>query len=163
MQLTIENMKTSEWEKVARIYRAGIETKVATFQNEVPSWEEWDASHHKDCRLVAKVGDTVVGWVALSPTSKRKVYAGVAEASLYVDEAYKGQGIGTALLKKAIELSEARGFWTLQAGVIAENTRSIALLKKVGFREVGIREKVGRMDNGRWHDVVLMERRSKRI
>lgn len=102
-----------------------------------------------------------MGWVALSPGSGRCVYAGVAEVSVYIGERYKGMGIGKALLNELIPLSEDNGFWTLQAGIIRENTASRELHKKCGFREIGFRERVGRMPDGKWHDVILMERRSK--
>jgi L-amino acid N-acyltransferase YncA len=157
----IEDMLPADWEQVVRIYKAGINTGKATFQNEVPAWEEWNKSHISSCRIVARLGNQVIGWVALSPTSSRCVYRGVAEVSIYVDGKYTGQGVGTSLLKHLIKLSEENGFWTLQSGIIKENTTSIELHKKCGFREIGIRKKVGRMDNGIWHDVVLMERRSK--
>ena len=102
----------------------------------------------------------MLGWAALSMTSSRCVYAGVAEVSIYIGEKYKGKGIGTALLNKLIELSEENGFWTLQSGIISKNTRSIELHKKCGFRKIGIREKVAKMNNKEWMDVTFMERRS---
>ena len=117
--------------------------------------------HIDTCRLVAKSGDIVMGWVALSPVSGRGVYAGVAEDSVNRGERYKGMGSGKALLNELIPLSEDNGFWTLQAGIIRENTASRELHKKCGFREIGFRERVGRMPDGKWYDVILMERRSK--
>lgn len=161
MDYIIDKMKQSDWEQVAEIYLTGIKTGKATFQTEVPSWEDWDNSHMKACRFVARLGDTLLGWVALSPTSSRCVYAGVAEVSIYIDESCKGKGIGKTLLEKVIKSSEEYGIWTLQSGIIRENTASVSLHKKCGFREIGIREKVGKMSTGIWHDVVLMERRSK--
>lgn len=163
MNYKIEEMKASDWKQVADIYLEGIKTGRSTFQTEVPTWESWDASHIKSCRLVARSGDNILGWVALSPTSSRCAYAGVAEVSVYIGEKYKGQGVGTALLKSVIDFSEEQGFWTLQSGVVRVNIESIALHKKCGFRELGIREKVAKMPDGVWHDVLLMERRSKRI
>jgi len=148
---------------VSSIYLSGIETGIATFQTGVPSWEEWNSSHLKSCRLVARLGDTVLGWAALSPTSSRCAYVGVAEVSIYIDEHHKKQGIGTALLDSLVKCSEEDGFWTLQSSIIKENSASLNLHKKCGFRELGIREKVAKMVNGKWHDVVLMERRSKLV
>lgn len=159
MTYTIEVMKFGDWAGVAKVYTQGIATKKATFQTEVPSYEVWDAGHIKSCRFVAKVEDRVVGFVALSQSFERYVYRGVAELSIYIDEAYKGQGIGVALLKEVIKQSEKEGFWTLESLIIRENEASIALHKKCGFREVGIRERLGQMDNGKWHDVVIMEKR----
>jgi L-amino acid N-acyltransferase YncA len=156
-------MTQADWDQVANIYLEGIKTGVATFTSEVPTFENWDNSHISSCRLVARLGDNVLGWGALSPTSSRCVYEGVAEVSIYISEKYKGQGVGSALLKGLIKSSEENGFWTLQSGIIRENLASIKLHKKCGFREIGIREKVAKMNNKEWLDVVLMERRSKVI
>jgi L-amino acid N-acyltransferase YncA len=156
-------MKQSDWKQVADIYLEGIKTGLATFAAEVPTFEDWDNSHVSSYRLVARSGDNVLGWAALSPTSSRCVYAGVAEVSIYIGEKYKGQGVGTALLTSLIKASEENGFWTLQSGIIRENLASIELHRNCGFREVGIREKVGKMNNKDWLDVVLMERRSKTV
>jgi phosphinothricin acetyltransferase len=161
MDYKIEDMRASDWTQVADIYMDGINTKIATFQSTIPSWEEWNKGHCESCRLVARKGDTILGWAALSPYSSRCVYAGVAEVSIYIGEKYQGQKVGTTLLKKLIEVSEENGFWTLQSGIIKENISSLNLHKKCGFREVGYRERLGKMDNGKWHDVVLVERRSK--
>lgn len=160
MHYRIEMMKASDWEKVAYIYQQGIDTKQSTFQIEVPTYKAWDAGHIKSCRFVAKTDeDKVVGFVALSQSFERYVYRGVAELSIYIHEGYKGKGIGTALLEQVIMESEKEGFWTLESLIIRENTASIALHEKCGFREVGYRERFGQMDNGKWHDVVIMERR----
>ena len=156
----IEEMKESDWEQVANIYLEGIKTEKATFQTEVPTWDSWNNGHINSCRLVVRSDSKVLGWAALSMTSSRCVYAGVAEVSIYIGEKYKGKGIGTALLNKLIELSEENGFWTLQSGIISKNTRSIELHKKCGFRKIGIREKVAKMNNKEWMDVTFMERRS---
>jgi L-amino acid N-acyltransferase YncA len=161
MEYKIDKMLQSDWDQVVEIYLAGIRTGRATFQTEAPSFEAWDKGHIKDCRLVARLEDTILGWVALSPTSSRCVYAGVAEVSIYINESYRGQGIGKALLTEVIKLSEEIGIWTLQSGIIRENVASLSLHNKCGFREIGIREKVAKMSNGVWHDVVLVERRSK--
>jgi len=160
MDFTIKKMTKEDWQAVSKIYLEGIQTGIATFQTSIPTWEEWDNGHTKTCRLIAHSGKDVLGWVALSPTSSRCVYAGVAEVSIYTGKEFRGQGVGSALLRNVIKLSEENGFWTLQSGIIKENIESIELHKKCGFREIGIREKISRMSNGIWHDVVLMERRS---
>jgi phosphinothricin acetyltransferase len=161
MEFKLEEMKATDWRKVEEIYLKGINTGIATFQTEAPSYEDWDKGHIKNCRLVARSDDSVLGWIALSPTSSRCVYRGVAEVSIYIDEKYRGYGVGKALLTEVIKQSEEIGIWTLQSGIIRENAASIALHKSCGFREIGIREKVAQMSDGVWHDVVLMERRSK--
>lgn len=161
MDYKIDEMTQSDWKQVANIYLEGIKTRKATFQTDVPTWENWNNSHITECRLVVRSGDNVLGWAALSPTSSRCVYIGVAEVSIYIGEKYRGLGIGAVLLTKLINLSEENGFWTLQSGIVRENAPSIALHKKCGFREIGIREKVAKMNNEKWMDVILMERRSK--
>lgn len=161
MDYKIDEMTKMDWEKVAFIYLEGIKTGKATFQTEVPTWENWNNGHVSSCRLVIRSGNEVLGWGALSPTSSRCVYAGVAEVSIYIGKNYTGQGLGKVLLETLIKLSEENGFWTLQSGIIKENTSSIVLHEKCGFRQLGIREKVAKMNNEKWHDVVLMERRSK--
>jgi len=160
MDYKIDKMLSSDWEQVSNIYLEGINTGKATFQTGVPTFEDWNNGHVKSCRVVARLGNDVLGWGALSPTSSRCVYKGVAEVSIYIGENYRGKGIGRNLLKSLIELSEENGFWTLQSGIIRENVSSIKLHGKCGFREIGIREKVAKMKNGDWHDVVFMERRS---
>lgn len=163
MDYKIDEMNPSDWEQVKNIYLEGIKTGIATFRTEsdLSSWENWDNGHINSCRLVARSGNDILGWVALSPTSNRCVYSGIAEVSIYIKEKYKGKGIGTALLQNLISLSEENGFWTLQSTIIRENNASISLHKKCDFREIGIREKLGKMNNGIWHDVILMEKRSK--
>jgi phosphinothricin acetyltransferase len=160
MDINIEKMKDENWPDVKSIYEEGIATGDATFESEAPDWEHWDKSHLSDCRLVAKSGGKIVGWAALSAVSGRCVYKGVAEVSLYVMDSFRGRGTGTALLKAIIEESQRAGIWTLQSGTFPENAVSIAIQKACGFRKVGIREKIGCM-NGKWRDVVLLERRSK--
>lgn len=160
MDYKIEEMNQEDWGNVSKIYLEGINTGKATFQTEVPTWESWNSSHISSCRLVARLGDKILGWGSLSPTSSRCVYAGVAEVSVYIGEEYRGKGVGTAILNNLVKLSEENGFWTLQSGIIEENSASIELHKKCGFREIGVRKKLGKMSNGVWHDVILMERRS---
>ena len=153
-------MRDSDWPAVREIYREGIETGDATFQTGVPEWAEWDANHLRHSRLVARDADAVGGWAALSPVSRRECYSGVAEVSIYIAEAHRGRGLGRRLLFELIAASEARGMWTLQAGIFPENRASIALHERLGFRRVGVRERIGHRD-GRWRDTVLLERRSK--
>ncbi len=152
-------MRPHDWEAVRVIYLEGIATGNSTFEQSAPDWHTWDQGHLPSCRLVARAGNEVVGWTALSPVSRRQVYAGVAEFSIYVAERARGRGIGAALLKALIEGSEREGIWMLQSGIFPENTASLELCRRFGFRVVGRRERVGNM-NGRWRDVVLLERRS---
>lgn len=160
----VDKMTPKDWQAVRAIYLEGIATGNATFETGAPDWEKWDRDHLADCRLVARKDGRpfgrVVGWAALSPVSGRCVYAGVAEVSVYIAEAARGQGVGKALLQALVEDSESHGIWTLQAGIFPENTASLALHKSCGFREVGRRERIGQMD-GVWRDVVLLERRSR--
>ena len=164
-QYKIDRMRPEDWFQVRAIYREGIRTGHATFEAEVPDWESWDSTHLSEHRLVVRAGDRILAWAALTPASGRCVYAGVAEMSLYVAEGHRGRGIGSALLKALIASSESSGIWTLQAGIFPENTASLALVKKHGFREIGRREKLGKMTYGplvgTWRDVVFVERRSK--
>ncbi|MBX6313684.1 MAG: N-acetyltransferase [Isosphaeraceae bacterium] len=160
MSLTIDAMVPADWEAVRAIYGEGIASGNATFETAVPSWEQWDGAHLRAGRLVARSAGRVVGWAALSPVSARPVYAGVAEVSLYVAAASRGQGVGTALLRALIEASEQAGIWTLQGSIFPENTASLALVQASGFREVGRRERIGQRD-GVWRDTILVERRSQ--
>ena len=160
MDINIEKMTESDWPAVAEIYREGIQTGDATFEDTVPNWCEWNTRHRQACRLVAKAEGQITGWVVLSPISTRCVYAGVVEVSVYVKASMRGKGIGKALLAAAIEESERAGIWTLQSGIFPENMASLAVHRECGFRLVGYRERIGRM-HGVWRDVVLMERRSK--
>ena len=151
-------MRAEDWPAVAAIFGEGIETRNATFETAIPSWDEWHADHLAEHRLAAREGDAVLGWAALSPYSRRAAYAGVAEVSVYVAASARGRGVGRALLEALVESSRARGLWTLQAGIFPENEASLALHRALGFREVGVRERIGRLD-GVWRDVVLLELR----
>ena len=162
MALSIEAMTPGHWGAVSKIYEEGIGTGQATFETEVRPWEEWDRSHLESCRFVAVLDGTVVGWAALSPVSDRCVYGGVAEVSLYVGAQARGKGIGRDLLARLVQSSEDNGIWTLQAGIFGENAASVRLHEALGFRTVGVRERLGRM-NGVWRDVLLMERRSRTV
>ncbi|MDI6451173.1 GNAT family N-acetyltransferase [Anaerobaca lacustris] len=160
MEIAVETMNDSSWPEVVLILREGIATGNATFEDTVPTWEQFDQTHLPNCRLVARSGDVVVGWIALGTVSRRRVYEGVAEVSVYVKASARGRGVGRTLLDAAIGDSERAGIWMLQAGIFPENTASLALHRQCGFRTVGIRERIGRM-NGLWRDVVLLERRSR--
>lgn len=160
--MTIKNMTENHWPAVRAIYESGIATGNATFQTEAPGWEDWDKSHVKHCRLVAVDEDQVLGWAALSPVSSRCVYAGVAEVSVYIHQDARGKGVGRQLLQALILESETNNYWTLQAGIFPENAASIALHEKLGFRQVGRREKIGQM-KGVWRDTLLLERRSNKV
>lgn len=160
--LHIRQMFKEDWAEVAKIYKAGMDTRIATFETTVPKWKKWRKNHVLDCSLVAEFENMLVGFATISPASKREVYRGVAEVSLYIAENYKNKGIGSSLLHNLISLCEEKGYWTLQAGIFSVNKASIALHTKCGFRIVGIREKIGKLD-GEWYDNTLMERRSKLI
>ncbi|MBH1940089.1 N-acetyltransferase [Mobilitalea sibirica] len=163
MDIILRDMKREDWEAVASIYQEGMDTKRATFQTKAPSYEEWDRAHLSYCRFVAEFEGEVVGWTGISPYSSRPVYSGVAEESIYIKTGYRGKHIGEKLLSKLIEESEKQGIWTLQAGIMEINEASIALHKKMGFRIVGHRERIGKDSNGVWQNTVLMERRSKTV
>lgn len=152
-------MGAEDWEAVRKIYEEGIATGNATVEPDAPPWERWDSDHRRDCRLVAKDSEQVIGWAALSPVSSRKVYSGVAEVSVYIAEQFRGRGVGKTLLNSLVAASESAGVWTLQASILVENEASIALHSACGFRTVGARERIGRL-HGRWRDTLLMERRS---
>jgi len=155
-------MSAEDWPSVARIYREGMATGNATFEHEVSSWERWRAARVEDPCLVARdEAGVVLGWAALSQVSARAVYRGVGEVGVYVDQNNARRGIGRLLLNALVESSERAGFWTLQAGIFPENEGSIALHESCGFRPMGRRERVGRMPDGRWRDVMLYERRSE--
>jgi L-amino acid N-acyltransferase YncA len=157
----INAMQPEDWPAVEEIYRQGIATGNATFETESPGWLSWNAKHHRHSRLVARDQQHILAWAALSPVSVRQVYAGVAEVSIYVVDAARGKGIGKALLAALIEQSEQNGIWTLQAGIFPENAASIALHISSGFREVGQRERIGKL-GASWRNVLLLERRSQR-
>ena len=157
-------MTADHADTVAAIFTEGIETGNATFETDAPDWSSFDAAKSAEHRLVALDGDTVVGWTALSPTSSRAVYRGVCEVALYVTAAARGQGVGRSLLTALIASTEAGGIWTLQSGIFPDNAASLGLHESLGFRRVGVRERIGLMSHGpyagQWRDVVLLERRS---
>jgi L-amino acid N-acyltransferase YncA len=159
----IEPLLAEHWEAVKTIYENGIATGDATFQTAAPAtWELWDNGHISHSRFVAKSDNKVIGWVALSPTSTRKCYKGVCELSIYIDDDYRGKGIGNLLMQAVVQSSEANGVWCLYSSTFPQNKASIALQKKFGFREIGYREKIAQ-HNGVWRDTVLLERRSRLV
>jgi phosphinothricin acetyltransferase len=162
MEIVVRTLSIRDWQTVSNIYAEGIDTGLATFETEVPSWEDWTLKYIDTCRFVAEINDQVVGFAVLTLVSKRKVYKGVAEVSIYVAETHRNKTIGKSLLKELIKKSESQGFWTLQAGIFSENKASIQLFKNCGFRVVGIRKKIGMLDN-KWFDNHFLERRSKSI
>lgn len=163
MNYVVADMSVDDWEQVRSIYLEGIATGVATFETDAPTWEKWDAGHLRKMRLVARETEgEMLGWAALSPVSDRCVYGGVAEVSVYVGERGRGRGVGRALLEALIEASERNEIWTLQAGVFPENAASVKLHLSCGFREVGRRERIGKL-NGVWRDTLLLERRSRSV
>lgn len=156
----VDQMREEDWAQVRGIYLEGIATSQATFEAEVPIWEKWNAEHLPYGRLVARSGENIKGWCALSPVSGRCIYAGVAETSVYVGHNCPRGRSRQFLLEALLPIAESNGLWTLQAGVFPENVGSIRLHKKFGFREVGRRERIGRL-KGVWRDTILLERRSK--
>ena len=165
----IDPMTRADWPAVRAIYEAGIATGHATFEPKAPSWEDWDRAHAAAPRLVARAAgvETILGWAAIVPVSGRCVYAGVGEVSVYVSDDARGRGVGRALLDALVKASEGAGLWTLQAGIFPENRASVALHRNAGFRQVGVRERLGKMTagplQGRWRDVLLFERRSPKV
>jgi len=160
IKVTIKPMEANDWPLVSKIYAEGIATGFATFEKDIPTYEAWDSAHMKSCRLVAVKENEILGWAALSPVSSRCVYGGVGEVSVYVGQNGRGMGLGKQLMESLIEESEKEGLWTLQSGIFPENEGSIHLHKKVGFRFIGKRERVGKLD-GVWRDNLLFERRSE--
>jgi phosphinothricin acetyltransferase len=155
------DLRPEDWPEVRAIYEEGIRDADATFETEPPSWERWDAAHPQ-IRLVAVRDGSVVGWAALSPASSRRCYRGVGEVSVYVAGAARGAGLGHQLLEELVARSEQAGYWTLTAGVFPENEASLRLHRACGFREIGVRERLGE-SNGVWRDVLLLERRSEAV
>ena len=158
--ISIRALISADWEGVRRVYLEGIATRQATFETESPAWEEWDEKHLQFGRLVAESPDgSLLGWATLSAVSSRRVYAGVAEVSVYVAENSRNRGIGRILLQRLIEESEGHGIWTLQAGIFPENVASVRTHESCGFRVVGTRERIAKLD-GKWRDTLILERRS---
>lgn len=163
MSYQIRDLRQQDWPTVSEIYQAGMDTNIATFQTECPSYTDFNQSHLPFCRFVILNGDHIIGWAALTPVSSRCVYRGVAEVSIYIDSLYKGKGIGTQLLNHLIEEAEKHDIWTLQSSILEDNVASIHLHKKCGFRLVGYRERIGKDRFCKWRNTVLMEKRSQSI
>jgi L-amino acid N-acyltransferase YncA len=155
----IRPLLPDDWPAVEAIWAEGIDTRNATFETETPSWASFDATRHREHRLVAVAGSEVVGWAALSPISRRECYAGVAENSVYVAAGARGRGTGRALMEALVAGADAGGIWTIQTSVFPENAASLALHERVGFRVVGRRERIAQLD-GIWRDTLFLERRS---
>ena len=158
--MSVRPLVREDWPAVRSIYEQGIATGDATFETEAPAWAAWDRAH--TLRLIAEQNGEVLGWAALSPVSERCVYEGVAEDSVYVAGSAQGRGIGRLLLDELVRRAESDGIWTIQAGIFPENSASIALHERCGFRVVGTRKRIGK-HRGVWRDVVLMERRSEEV
>ena len=156
----IRPMRNSDWKSVAEIYQQGIDSGIATFTTNCPSFEEWDRYHHRNCRFVYEQDGKVVAWIAVSPTSSREVYSGNVEMSLYVDYAYHRRGIGTALIEHLKAEAVKAGYWSLYSVIFSINVASIELNRKCGFREIGYRERPSRDKFGNWQNTTLMEYRA---
>ncbi|MDQ0781920.1 GNAT family N-acetyltransferase [Chryseobacterium sp. W4I1] len=160
MNYELREMLPGDEKRVLEIYSEGLDSGIATFETEVPTAEAWNMEYFNDCRWVLEnESNEIVGWCALKPVSKRECYKGVAEVSIYFENTYQGKGLGSVLLKKMILDSESHGFWTLQASIFPENEASIRFHQKNGFRTIGVRKKIGKL-NGQWKDIVMMEKRS---
>lgn len=155
-------MRAADWSEINDIYQEGIDTGTASFRTPDISWKDWDSSHLKTCRFVSLQGKEIVGWCALLPVIANYDVGGVGEIEVYVKQGYKGQGIGSSLLNALIIESEKKGIWMLQAGIFLQNSASLKIYEKAGFRVVGYREKIGKA-KGVWQDNLLMERRNKLI
>lgn len=162
MAINTRKMEASDWEAVSKIYKEGIATGFATFETGAPTYDAWDKAHMTSCRLVVVENEIILGWAALSPVSSRCVYGGIGEVSVYVGSESRGKGVGRLLMESLIQESEAEGLWTIQSGIFPENEGSIELHKKMGFRYIGKRERVGKL-HGEWKDNLLFERRSERV
>jgi L-amino acid N-acyltransferase YncA len=158
----IEPMTDGHADAVLGIYQSGIDEGNATFETQIPAWQAFSAARLPDHRFVATDGNLVLGWVAVAAVSRRLVYAGVVEHSVYVEPVARGRGIGRQLLEALISSTESAGIWTIQSGIFPENVASLRLHASAGFREIGVRERIGQ-HHGRWRDVVLIERRSRAI
>jgi len=159
--IIIKKFQKDDYAEVKRIYQEGIDTKIATFETKAPDYESWSKGHNLDCTLIACYKKEVVGFATISPFSKRYVYRGVGEISIYISSKHRNMGIGSVLMEEFIKTTEKEGYWTLFAKIFPENEASIRLHKRYGFREVGILNKIGQTSEGIWKDNVFLERRSK--
>ncbi len=157
--MKLRRLSLADWPLIKSIYEEGLATGMATFETEAPpSWEAWDRKYLTPCRWGIAEDGLLRAWIALTPFSKRLVYRGVAEISVYVGKQSRGKGYGKALMQQVIQEAPGQGFWTLQSAIFAQNEASIQLHKQLGFREVGVRERIAQRD-GQWHDNVLLEKR----
>ena len=157
--MLIRNMEQEDWSRVFEIYKQGIDSGKTTFTTKYPSWEEWDAGHHRACRYVALLDNEIAGFCAVSPISGKPHYSGVVEVMIYVDEKYWHHGVGTQLLNKLIEEAPTKGFWCLYSSIYSSNEKSVNLHTKCGFRAIGYRERLAKDKFGNWTDTTLMEYR----
>lgn len=160
--MKIEPISLTNYNQIAAIYKEGIDSGMATFETNVPIWNVWDAAHLSHSRIALYSDTAIIGWGALSAVSSRKVYRGVAEVSVYVALKYRGLGFGKKILLALIKSSEENGIWTLQSGIMSINKASIKMHLDCGFRVIGYREKIGKLNNS-WMDNTILERRSKII
>lgn len=162
-KISIRDMEDKDWECVKNIYSQALKEGSYTFTRDIPSFDEWNKNHLKDCRYVLELGDKIVAWCSLAPTSSRDVYRGVVEVSIYIHQDFRGKGLGKILLQHLCIESEKLGYWTLYSGILAKNIGSRKLHLSCGFREIGYREKVAKDIFGEWQDTFIYERRSKII
>jgi phosphinothricin acetyltransferase len=155
----VREMQQGDSQSVLEIYRMGLVTRNATFETTIPSWHDWDSKHLPHSRFVSEENGIVAGWAALTPFSVREVYRGVAEVSIYVAGGFRGKKIGSGLMEQLIISSELNGIWTLVSSVFPENEATLRLHAKFGFRIIGRRERIAKLD-GKWRDTILLERRS---
>ncbi|MFP4457496.1 MAG: N-acetyltransferase family protein [Clostridia bacterium] len=160
--ISIREFVMEDYSQLVRVYQEGIDTQIATFETKAPTMEKWISSHDLDCTIVAVHKKQVVGFATLSPFSKRHVYRGVGEISIYISKEFRGLGIGSTLMSKFIKITESNGYWTLLAKIFPENEPSLRLHKRHGFRVVGKLTKIGQTSQGEWKDNVFLERRSKK-
>lgn len=156
----IREMKESDWDEMMEIYEQSLKKGDVTFRTECPSYEEWDKSHIKECRLVYEKDGRIIGYTMIAPTSSRDSYRGVVEVSIFVDEKHCKKGIGTQLLSKLMELAREEGYWTLYSAIFSVNEGSIKLHEKCGFRVIGTREKIAKDKFGNWQSTTIMEWRN---
>ena len=163
MDVTIRNMLDTDWNAVAEIFQQGADTGNGIFEEKIPEWKDWNDAHLKICRFAATIEGKVVGWAALSEISKRHVFSGIAEVSIYIEKSSRRKGVGKMLINRLVAESEKAGFWLLQSVIMEENLPSVKLHEKCGFRTVGVREKMARDWKGKWRTTVLMEKRSAAV
>lgn len=155
----IRELIDSDFDDVRRIYAMGIATRNATFETEVPSVDALNEKWIQSQRWVITLERVVVGWAAMTHSSARECYRGVAETSIYIDSGHAGRGLGRKLLDQQIAAAINAGFWTLQTSIFPENQASLAIHRRAGFRDVGSRERIAQLD-GIWRDTMLLELRA---